>query len=203
MKQKEITLDAPNEELSNPYKAAAFLRDLFPLLPPLDSMAMHPAAFSAPIFVDSQACLCGIQANKEAVAWQCVGNHTQINTPEFGKWFAATKDDKDTISHGFAADTNPPDLKKPLVFNKQSKSLEPLDKQNLDIRDSVCTGVNRTLFSTSFYQSLDDLANKKTPIDALPCILGNATPLQIQNASSWIKDGCLEGFLCKFWDAQN
>lgn len=155
-----------------------------------------------PVLLDSEACYCALRRNPEQDSndnvWQCVGNQTKAYSSEDGKWFPSSANGRVTdlnIDDGSA----PPNPAKPLIFDPGSKTLKPLPAADngLNIFDNACTGRNRTVFSGILYEAIRQKAAGQLPIAAVPCLQPGAIPLQIQNATEWIKHGCPEGFLCK------
>ncbi|KAF7560616.1 hypothetical protein G7046_g3524 [Stylonectria norvegica] len=157
---------------------------------------------TGPVFLDTQACLCALQKQPEStskkIAWQCIGNQTLgVYDTTQGKWFNA-QHDSGAVDLPVNDDSNGPNTNKSQIWDSGSRSLKPLPSNNdLAIWEKVCTGVNHTTFSTSYYRALDQLARNDTPIDAAPCWRPGAIPLQIQDVEAWQSDGCPEGFLCQ------
>ncbi|KAJ6780436.1 hypothetical protein PWT90_07950 [Aphanocladium album] len=157
---------------------------------------------SGPVFLDTQACFCALRdvelgQDKDAVAWQCVGDQNKAYNTLDGKWFP-TKNEKKDISEFFNDASNPPDITKPLFFNNSTRDLVDLkDVKSLGVYNGACTGKNNTLFSQSIYEANQQLNDGKYPISGAPCFQPGAIPLKIQYADSWQKNGCSEGFLCQ------
>lgn len=155
-----------------------------------------------PTFLDTEACVCALRATPggDTVGWQCLGNSTQgVYTTTGGKWFDAQTGGQAGVNGSVSDATNPPDMGKPQFYDSSRRQFVQIGadtKTNLDIFSTACTGENQTTFSTAFYRAAAQLDQNKIPDDALPCYRPGAIPMQIQEAESWIKDGCNLGFLC-------
>lgn len=174
-------------------------------IPPPQNPFLPLVAIRGPSFLDTEACLCALQETRERdsrdAVWQCIGDQQDdVYETSSGKWFRA-RDDEGEVDGRIDDDSNPPSAEEPLVFDSDISALSSFDnEEQLKLENRFCTGRNRTSFSTSFYRAAEQLENDEDPVDAVPCFKppGTALPVRIQNAESWLENGCLEGFLCKF-----
>jgi hypothetical protein len=153
-----------------------------------------------PIFLDTEACLCALQKPPEPLegnaVWHCIGNQTEsIYSVTGGKWFNTLHGGTD-VQLPIYDSSNGPDNSTTLLWDTATKQLVSGADTGLSMYDKACTAVNQTTFSTVFYRAADELAKDQIPVDALPCWLPGAVPVQIQTAESWQSAGCLEGFFC-------
>ena len=151
-----------------------------------------------PTFLDTEACLCALRETPETKKndgiWHCIGNQTEnVYGAISGKWFRTSRGGSkiDGPMNNAYNTPNGPDL----AWDANSKSFSD-DIGKLSIRDRYCTGSNQTIMSTAFYRAVGELQRNETPIDAFPCWRPGALPVQIQNQSQWLADGCHPGFLC-------
>lgn len=152
-----------------------------------------------PSFLDSEACLCALRTtpgtSSDGAAWQCIGNQTEgvyvVNT---GKWFNTANGGK-KVNGPMWDSSNPPDTSSALQW-KQGSGFQAANLDELTIWDRHCTAENRSSFSTSWYNSVNQLSRDEVPIDAAPCWRPGAIPMQIQDENSWVANGCNEGFRC-------
>ncbi|KAI0169250.1 hypothetical protein GGR52DRAFT_513166 [Hypoxylon sp. FL1284] len=154
-----------------------------------------------PVFLDTAACLCALRGTKDLnsnnPSWQCVGNQTEsVYQVTSGKWFGGIgKGSKDKLPiWGDTIGINVTD--KGMAYDAPEDSFSEPYTADFTPWDLACTGINRTSFSTSYYHSVAALQRNDTPIDAAPCWRAGAIPMQIQDYTSWTRDGCNEGFLC-------
>ncbi|CAJ2504778.1 Uu.00g121720.m01.CDS01 [Anthostomella pinea] len=132
----------------------------------------------------------------DQAAWQCIGNQTQgVYKVTTGKWFKSLHGGSVVALPIYDA-SNGPDTSKALTWDSGAKALVDADTNALSPYDQACTGLNRTFFSTSFYEAFAQNAAGESPIAAAPCWRPEAVPIEIQNLTSWQSDGCSEGFLC-------
>lgn len=163
-----------------------------------------------PAFLDTEACLCALQdveptANNAAVhvrsAWQCIGNQTQgVYSVKTGKWFRSSSE---PLGAKFAKlpihdASRPLSTEKPMTWDALNEKFVDADLAKLTPYDRACTAVNRTTFSQAYYEAHAAQAKGDAPVTAAPCYQPGAVPIEIQNVTSWIRDGCLEGFWCTF-----
>ena len=165
---------------------------------------------TGPVFVDTASCRCALQPTpgtapndpNSSEAWRCIGDSTEdMYSGNSGKWFPP----QDEGLNGSLDDTDvwggdPPDTTEPYVAEKNgaATSYTPLnstDSSSLSLQDQACTGKNDTQQSEQYYTSLngDPLSS-----DARPCLLPGASPIAIQNATSWNQTGCNLGFFCQY-----
>lgn len=175
----------------------------FPFMPQVEP--------EGPSFLDTEACLCALQTSPGSetggeIKWQCIGNQTDgVYTTRGGKWFDA-QDGTATLSDRIDDGSNPPVAENPYRFDTSTGQFQEVedDDSSLDSRNRVCTGRNRTSFSTSFYNARRQQEANEIPVDGLPCFRPGdpsgqlpAVPIVLQNERSWREKGCSEGFLCK------
>ena len=171
---------------------------------PQDPFVPSGGVPTTPAFLDDGACLCALQQlphakGQNSLAWQCIGNQTQdVYSIMSGKWFNSQNGGA-AIDLAINDNSNPPDTSQQLVWDYQSESLVPLQKEsNLSPNDAACTGNNRTSFSTTFYRASEHALKGQLDPYALPCLRPGAVPVLLQDAKSWQSHGCSEGFLCKY-----
>ena len=165
-----------------------------------------------PYYIDDASCRCSLRDVKATSsnhgkrvyhAWSCVGEVKDISMGTTGKWFLTEHEThpEDLNQTGSWAG-NPPNLDRTYVYShnengtKRFVPLDPNGNTQPSISDTACTGRNDTKQSTLLYRQMNDL---KEGLPAhLGCNMDNATPIFIQNASSWHEKGCNLGFMCGF-----
>ncbi|KAI1363422.1 hypothetical protein F5Y08DRAFT_309687 [Xylaria arbuscula] len=175
-----------------------------------------------PSFLDSSACLCSLRqveqdslsddvsddttddagddlkrATKADAAWQCIGNQTQgVYEVTTGKWFESLHGGSEVDLPVYDA-SNGPNTDKALTWDDDKNAFMDADLDSLTVYDRVCTAVNQTTFSTSFYRALAEREAGDDPIDAASCWRPGSIPIEIQDVTSWTDTGCPSGFLCQ------
>ncbi|MDI1493480.1 MAG: hypothetical protein OHK93_005270 [Ramalina farinacea] len=181
--------------LGLPYGSQGSIQD--PFLPQWPSQG--------PIFLDTGACICALREpppdnDQNKMQWRCQGNATDnIYIGNGGKWYAPDHDISDTKSLPVEDGSDPP--KTDATFISQGKGglvdLGTVNPDPLSLQDQACTGLNQTSFSTSYYRAGVELAANQTPVAAAPCYLAGAIPIKLQNETSWLDEGCHQGFFCE------
>ena len=180
--------------LGLPYGSQGSVQD--PFLPQWPSQG--------PIFLDTGACICALRVpppdnDPKQMQWRCHGNATDnIYIGNGGKWYAPGHDISDAKSLPVEDGSDPP--KTDVTFISQGKGglvdLGTVGPDPLSLQDQACTGLNQTSFSTSYYRAGIELAANQTPVDAAPCYLAGAIPIKLQHETSWLDEGCHQGFFC-------
>ncbi|KAI9745242.1 MAG: hypothetical protein M1818_001520 [Claussenomyces sp. TS43310] len=155
---------------------------------------------TGPAFIDTAECNCALEQSAEK-AWKCSDILTPIlHRNDSGKWFLPTNPGNlsslnDTDVWG-AAD-NPPNPDDTYIIEPGSSSLVLLNSTNRDKlseEDQDCTGKNDTKASAQYYAQVKSVL--EDVLKSRSCVLEDAKPLPLQNASSWNATGCLPGFFC-------
>ena len=126
-----------------------------------------------PTFLDTEACVCALQdapgTGGNTASWQCIGNQTNgVYITRAGKWFNGINDVSGVSNLPIYDNSSPPDTDNPLTFNTGNGSLEPANLNQLNVWDKACTGINKTSFSTSFYDAAAQQKRDEVPVAALP-----------------------------------
>lgn len=120
-----------------------------------------------PEFIDTKACLCGLLFSQStlpsmgynAEMWRCIGDeNSDISSGGNGKWYNTSLPSQDLsgINEPRNWGQNPPNASMAyvLVFKDGGALYEIADSENASAlfgNDTLCTGVNDTLASTSWY----------------------------------------------------
>lgn len=152
-----------------------------------------------PFFIDTGACQCALQEILDQEAWRCISvNATEnIYQGNDGKWyFAVDQNNSASITDSKDSDSNPPDTG--TEYEIQDDQFQPFSDSNVTatavgVQNLACTGQNDTTASGQYYERMDALVSGQMN----PCWQPGTVPLVIQTQSSWNKNGCNLGFLCK------
>ena len=119
-----------------------------------------------------------------------------------GKWFFPVnpKSSHDVEKPYYWAG-NPPDTSQAYFIDNRTETLifrplEDTDAWKLSLEDNACSGRNSSDSSAQYYCSVKDVQEAKPIPDNSLCLAGTQ-PVPLQNESSWAKNGCSLGFLCK------
>ena len=157
-----------------------------------------------PQYLDDGGCLCALRdsPDRHSTAWRCFGNHTlDAYTGSGGQWFNIRDPQADWRALSINDAGNPPDLPDPMIepTPQTDAALVPLkgiSPNPLNIYDKACSGRNQSQWTTVYYRAEEQKNASQVPIAAAPCYQPGAVPIQIQNVTSWLQDGCLSGFYC-------
>ena len=182
----------------------------------MSSIPIPAKAPLGPFFIDTASCQCALQLfNQSAVhvgdkaaeeAWRCIGNaNGDAYTGENGKWYLPTDPveyagagSRNDINQPMDWGGNPPDLDKTYIVDNKTHDLEPLndaDAAQLSIVDTECTGQNSSEQSSQYYNDVYQVKAGHPATGATICLAGT-TPVELQNETVWVNDGCNLGFLC-------
>ena len=161
-----------------------------------------------PTFLDDGGCFCALRGapDEQSTAWHCFCNHSQdAYVGNGGKWFNIPDARAPWQNLPIDDATNLPNVRKAMVLppsngGQLTLDLVPLNgltPNPLTIYDQACTGNNQTNWTTTYYGAEANLTTNNPPVAAVPCYRAGTMPIQIQNVSSWLQQGCLEGFLCQ------
>ncbi|KAK7418349.1 hypothetical protein QQX98_003969 [Neonectria punicea] len=152
-----------------------------PALMPQDPFLPQEDELPGPIFLDSQACLCGLQTLPDPGS-----GVYEVTT---GKWFKTTHG-SNKVGVYINDDSNGPDTAEPMTWNPQVQVSGGLEERQEPQWE------NNTAFSTTYYAAAIQMSKGDLPIAATPCWRPGAMPMQLQGVDSWLDKGCSEGFMC-------